>query len=524
MSSPHPSVLPPKAELPADLKIELWKGIDRRLRGGEVLITNEQFYQAMRREFRRQVRLKPDPGVKRALLEMIIATNDARPETYLTLGIKNAISRFFAEAADRAQGSADIKDEMTEMIRRMIKEGRTAFFLESIGVEMGNAELSSAIEASILSIVEGKTLRARPRKAQSLRRRTFAPAMAPVSVGLSRDGEAEEQTEVQALPDEEEQRELASEETERVEEIAEDELRRAPQNLEAYLQQQLLTEDEVEKIRQLEDIEQRLASGQIDAEEAEGLRAELGEGAPHELRQRLRAAVDHSVHYLSAFEALRRLMPERESALKLLIRHRNQVSADAHAAVDLSYVTAALTQDEDLLESLAMLLQRGEKEVRMLAANMPPFRHIYTSGEKIGSFTVGEGFVDDLGNLEREAVSAQLNSEDGEARLKMAADIKCMVALLAMFLEPTTFHREVVRLRIMLRIERLYNGATEEREGRHRVQQFLSLRMARLYPELNDEDRTRIERDSRVLMGGKDAADEEAVEAEKEASKRVYRM
>lgn len=157
----------------------------------------------------------------------------------------------------------------------------------------------------------------------------------------------------------------------------------------------------------------------------------------------------------------------------------------------------------------------------MLAAKLPPFRHIYTLGDTIGSFTIAEGFVDDLTNLERTAVSAQLNSENGEVRLKMAADIKSMVALLAMLLEPTAFHREVLRLRIMLRIERLYRGAMEEREGRSRVQQFIGRRMMRLYPELTDADRARIEEDSRALIDGKKAADGEA---EEEGSQRVYRM
>ncbi|MEC8990119.1 MAG: hypothetical protein VX656_02640 [Candidatus Latescibacterota bacterium] len=30
--------------LPGDLRVELWKRVERRLRKGEVLITNEQFF------------------------------------------------------------------------------------------------------------------------------------------------------------------------------------------------------------------------------------------------------------------------------------------------------------------------------------------------------------------------------------------------------------------------------------------------------------------------------------------------
>ena len=47
------------ATLPADLKVELWKRVDRRLQSGEVLITNEQFFKATVRDFRRLAGVVP---------------------------------------------------------------------------------------------------------------------------------------------------------------------------------------------------------------------------------------------------------------------------------------------------------------------------------------------------------------------------------------------------------------------------------------------------------------------------------
>ncbi|MFH1571373.1 MAG: hypothetical protein ABIL09_25510, partial [Gemmatimonadota bacterium] len=194
---------------------------------------------------------------------------------------------------------------------------------------------------------------------------------------------------------------------------------------------------------------------------------------------------------------------------------------DPELEIDLSVVTSALRQDDELLENLASLLERKDHEMRMIAAGMPPYRHIYTYGEKIGSFTIREDFVDDLRSLARDAVSERLNSEDSAVRIKIAADIKCMVALLAMLMAPSAFHNEVVRLRVLLRIKHTFEGAVSEREGRQRVLQFLRRRLPALYPNLAPEVRASIEAESRQIIGLKEGVE---VEEEKEDNiKRVYR-
>ncbi len=64
-----PAVDPAKL-LPGDLRVELWKRVERRLRKGEVLITNEQFFKAMAKDFKRMLRVEPDRRVKVELLQM----------------------------------------------------------------------------------------------------------------------------------------------------------------------------------------------------------------------------------------------------------------------------------------------------------------------------------------------------------------------------------------------------------------------------------------------------------------------
>jgi hypothetical protein len=171
-----------------------------------------------------------------------------------------------------------------------------------------------------------------------------------------------------------------------------------------------------------------------------------------------------------------------------LVRHKNQVVAENAEDVNLGIVTKTLEEDDDLIDELGT---RKDREMRMMAANMPPYRHIYTPDQKIGKFSVDASFVDDLRESSREELLDRLNSEDTNERIKAAADIKCMVALMTTLMKARTpFHKEVRRLRM----KRPFSGSVDERDGRNRLQQFLRRRLATLYPDLTKEERVEYRR------------------------------
>ena len=64
------TISPPQPDevLPSELKLELWKQVDRRLRRGEVLITTEQFYRAMFRDFKKMIKAEPSKPMKLELI------------------------------------------------------------------------------------------------------------------------------------------------------------------------------------------------------------------------------------------------------------------------------------------------------------------------------------------------------------------------------------------------------------------------------------------------------------------------
>ena len=506
--------------LPADLRVELWKRIERRLRKGEVLITSEQFFKAMAKDFKRLVRVDPDRRIKIELLQMIIQVNETHPETYLTMGIKNAVKTFIQDAQ---KGGADEEgtESLQEMMASMVREGRTAMWLEGMGINVDERTLTTRLEQTILSIIEGKKVRGRAERRERTRRQR-RPASEMVGVRTTEVeavGEAEPPA-VEGPPTMEEQQQRAAEEKERTAEMVAEEIERAPRNLDSYQNQKLLSEDEASKLRELYGIGQRLADGEIDDEEAQRLRDEIGEVVREKLEARLREAVDHSLHYITTFEALKRLPGDRDAALRLLIKHKNQVVAEDAEKIDLSVVTSTLEKDDDLLENLGLMMERKDHEMRMLAADMPPYRHIY-SGEKLGKYTVGESFVGDLREVEREELSEKLNSEDSDVRLKAAGDIKSMLALLNAFMKvDLPFHHEVRRLRIILRMKNLYNGAMDEKDGRNRVQQFLRRRLNNLYPDLTREEKAAIEAAGNSICEVSGGDDEEGGDR----AKRVYRV
>jgi hypothetical protein len=508
--------------LPSELKVELWKLVDRRLRHGEVLITTEQFYRSMIRDFKKLIKTDPSKEIKLELIKMIEAVNEAKPETFLTFGIKNAVTRYLRDIEDRTRGEEGAVEEAREMIKQMIQEGRTALFLEGMGVEVGATGVNARLERAIISVVEGKKLKAvsnRDRRQQ--RRRKAQSTMASVHTSAAaQTAEPSAKAAYEPPPSEEEQQARVQEDKKQFELSAQGEIDRAPRNIEAYLQDKKLTEEEATDLRTLYNIDERLAKGEIDEEEANRLRAEISDSVREKLQQRIREAVDHAVHYLNVFEALKRVPPDRDDAFKFLIESRIQVSSEDED-VDLSRVTEALEEDDELVDNLGTLMERKDHEIRMLAANMPPYRHIHSVGEKIGTWIIEASFVDDLRAIEREELSNWLNSEDGEVRLNTAAGLKCMVALLSLLMRDTPFHREVRRLRIMVRIRRTYNGAADHRDGRNKVQQFLRRRLMNLYPALTREEKAEIEASGTAFLD--EMAGRGGPEEVEDASKRVYR-
>lgn len=513
-----PALLPPK------LRQVLWRRIVKCLQRGEVLITTEHFQKAMEREFRKVIHLSPTPRIRAALREMIIAVNEEHPETYLSLGIKNAVSRYLRDLEARLEGKpVEILEESRRRIRQMVREGRTAFFLESIGVEVGSAGVPASVERAIEKIASGETLKAMPLEERRARRRRLGigrVALASLAAGSADEEEGPAQL---GLPDKKEQLERIRKIKAFEQALSAEEMQRARRYLDSYVQQKLLDEEEAVTLRELYGIDERLARGEIDQAEAEALRSRIDAAIQERINQRLRAAVDYAVRYLNAFESLRRISPQRDNALRFLIRYQNLVMTEDEEeeliqVVERNQAIDELNRDEELLANLCQLLERRENEVRMISANLPPYRYLM-SQDKLSQTAIEEGFVDELRTLSREEVSERLNAPDQEVRLKLAKAIRSLVELLYRVVEPTPFHRAVRRIKIKRTVAQLYRSSADSKSGRHKVHHFVNQRVLRLYPDLTEAERKAIDQESQEIMA--------AIDREREQKKanelRIYR-
>jgi hypothetical protein len=510
--------------LPSDLRVQLWRRIDKRLQRGEVLITTDHFQKAMEREFRKLVLVAPTREIRRQLREMIAAVNDSHPETFLSLGIKNAVTKYFNDAQTRMQGhSLQDQSQALEMVSQMLRDGRVGFFLESIGAEVGEKGVSPKIVDSIRKIVDGQRLLPAFEEEKKVRR--TGSAMIPVKAREEEEPE-ERSSDAEEVygpePSAAEGKERDNQEQKDQDQLAEREMENAGKYLDSYVKQKLLTADEAVGLRELYSVNERLKKGEIDPEEAERIKGQMDENVRKNLDERLREAVDYGVLYINVFHNLQRIPKDRDAILKFIIRTK-QLVMSTDMEVDFNAVIKPLEEDEDLLESAVLLIERKDQEVRMIAANMPPYRKVAGDHENIGNLVIEESFMDDLRSMSDEELSDLLNAEDGQVRVRTAAEMRCILALIAHVTGEVRFHREVRRIKIMNTVRRIYGDASDGKSGRHNVQHFLKRRMPKMYPKMEAEERSALEGRSAAVIDeleGKGGGDSEG----REGGKRVYRV
>jgi hypothetical protein len=110
-----------------------------------------------------------------------------------------------------------------EMIVSMVKEGRTAAWLEGLGIDVDERTLNDTVEQAIIRVTEGKKLSAPPvRPEERKRRMRRGVSMAGVSQTSIKEPvvEAAEPSAYEPEPTEEEQAQRVEEDRARAEELA----------------------------------------------------------------------------------------------------------------------------------------------------------------------------------------------------------------------------------------------------------------------------------------------------------------
>ncbi|MGB1892623.1 MAG: hypothetical protein ACPHSD_13215 [Candidatus Latescibacterota bacterium] len=506
--------------LPSKLRLALWKHIDQRLHRGDILITDDHFLEVMQEEFSRLVGVAPSAKIREAMRAMIHLVNQEHPNKYLIFGIRNMMTSYTRSLLDRlGDDSEQALKEGTERIKNMVREGRTVLFLESIGIELGEQGLPHSIELAIERVVNSKHLDMpleqfieKPEQ-QSIKR--------PRVVEETSEEAVEESDEVLLSDIGEKDLEQSQYELEAIEheqELIEEELEGAHRHLESYHQQGLIDYADVTSLRALKEIDQAVVEGKLTPEEAERRRDNVENRAV--VCEKLEDAVLFGVHHIHIAEGLCRIPTELDELRRLLIRNKASTMTQNGDSEDLKTMLKELERNETLLEHAVRIIERKDHEIRIIAANLPPYRYANDPG-KVSNWRVRESFIDELRSLERDELSHQLNSSNEAERTRLATDLSCLIFLIRQLTSNTPLYVGVLSLHICKTVERLYASAPQANSGRQKVHSFLKQRVPRLYPDLTPSDLARIGKDSEQVMFSASAGQDDNTDTDN--SMRVFR-
>ena len=516
-----PSAVEAQPGLSRDLCLELWSRVLERLKQGEVLITNQDFQEAMGVEYRDLTGAAPAPEIQQRLSQIVSAVNAAYPETYVTRGVQNSVNRAFAAGVRALKwDEAKIQAKGVPAVRRFHRQGSIRDLFKVMRVRGQQINVFSCVQHAIevLEKQQGPALsRSVPTAPAAVPWNPVPPPLAPAPepppvVSPEEDASPAFEPEIQAVVDageidrEEADRRVQQQERRRVV-LEARELESVPRNLPAYVDQGLLTKTEADQVRALRQVDDQVEQQAIEVSQAEVMRDDiLDREGRNTLQQKVSNAAAETVNYLQVFEGLKKIHPQYDEVMRYLIRHKDHVADDT--ADDRTPAIRGLLEDAGLLGRIVELTERKDPEVRLLDVRLPPYRKIAAAHlEKIDNLTIEESFVDDLRKISTEEMSERLNAPQAEMRARPAADMCCFIHLIDHVVKRTQFRKKVRLLKVgqtlqafTPKIEEFYRAAVDLRTGRQKAQQFLKGRVERLFPDLSNDESREIDRRSNAVL------------------------
>ena len=135
------------------------------------------------------------------------------------------------------------------------------------------------------------------------------------------------------------------------------------------------------------------------------------------------------MHHIHIAEGLCRIPTELDELRRLLVRNKASTMTQNDESEDLKAMLKELEKNETLLEHAVRIIERKDHEIRIIAANLPPYRYANDPG-KVSNWRVRESFIDELRSLERDELSHQLNSSNEAERTRLATVLSCLIFLI----------------------------------------------------------------------------------------------
>ncbi len=497
-----------------DVHQQLWERINTRLQRGDTLITTKDYVTAVTSEYEAITGETLTSSLRELFQDAIDNYNRDYPERYVAKGVRNSVLRAFQSGCFKLDWDVlQIESAGARSIARFKSRDWVRGFLKEVHIAPSTIRPDDCVQSAkdVISGRSDRMVRHDPTK-PVIPAEKSAQAPEPLSadtVEALSDGTIS-QGEIESRQKEQDQSQAR---------IETQELSRAGERAESYVRQGYLTTDEGEAVRQLSDIDARLARGDIDDAEASHLRNSLlNKEQRYALERKVKGAVDHAVRFLQAFESMQRINTELDEALEFLIFHKNILDADKGPA-ERGRAAQALLEDRDMLHKIIDIMDRKDQEVRMISVGLPPYSYVVRRNERIGNLIIEEVFIDDLRSLSVEDMSDRLHSEDPLTRVRPAADVRCLIAIISHLIKPTAWRKDVRMLRVQDTIEQFYHEAEDIGEARKQAESFLARRLRRMFKDLTSDEKEEMEQkgahmidaiEEKVLTERQAAAAEEA--------------
>jgi hypothetical protein len=529
--------------LPREVLASIWGRVADRLQQGEVLVRNDQFLLAMEEEYRVLTGRDPQRAISNYLGQLIEVVNGQHPGTYVMMGLQNSVNKAFDNGVRALQwNEAKIQENGARSIKRFTQRESVRGLLDEMNVRPSQIDVLRVVQKSIeslrtsggIGVVEvAEALSNNVAEWQRLGELStdgvLTPAAMPSSANVVVDREVQAAIESGDLEAGQVQRRVRQED-QKAAQIQALEMEKVPERLDAFVERGTITGDEAKTIRQLHNVDERLKRGEIDIEEASRVRNSLMDGeARSGIESKVRETVEQSSRYIQVFEALRKINPKSDDGLEFLIRHKEGVTAVNAKEVALIAAVDELADDTPLLQKVIDLMERNDHELRMVSVRLPPYNLIMSRQlERINHMTIEVSFLDELRRLTADDISERLNSSVPETRVRPAADMRCLISLIDHPIKRTAFRKEIRMLRVAMTMEQFFRDTTDMQEARHMAENFLNLRMRRLFPDLSSEETNEIRQrgssmidaiEQKMLLERRQAVEEKRRETENATQK-----
>ncbi|MBT4608950.1 MAG: hypothetical protein HOC05_02840 [Gemmatimonadetes bacterium] len=509
----------------ADLHRELWQRIAGRLQRGDALITTEDFLKVLEVEYQAVTGNPVTDTLREVFGKTISSFNRENPERYVAVGVQNCVRRVFESNCFKLDWDlGQIEDVGSRSIARFKSQNLVQDLLRDVNVSTTAIDGDDCVRNAVDVVSERKP---RTQKHELDEPLADVDLLEPVASEPEPEPEPIAEETQEALKDgtisDGELQARQAEQDQAHDRLEHREMGRVVERVDQYVQQGFLTTDEGETVRKLHDIDEQQKSGAIDAEEASRLRNSLmTEELRTKLDRKVKGAVDHAVRFLQAFESMQRVSTSIDEALRFLIHHKHILDPE-RSDRERGLAAQELLEDRELLHLIIEIMERKDHEIRMISVCLPPYSYIVKRGnERIGNLTIEEDFIDDLRELEADDMSDKLHSEDALTRVRPAADMQCLIAILNHLIKATPWRKEVRMMRVQDSLEQFYQETDDLGEARKQAENFLARRLRRMFKDLSNDEKHEIEErgaqmldniEEKVIAERQAKADDAATEA-----------